>query len=89
METQSNQINKYNKINNEKFSEIKKLFLIKKHNNIILKKLKHTNDILDTTIDALVLLVTEKKKEIETINTLFLENSKHFKHILSNLMISE
>jgi hypothetical protein len=70
----------------DKINEIKKLFLIKKQNIIILKKLKHTNDILDNTIDSLLLQAQQKEKEIELLNTTFVENSKHFKFILSNLL---
>jgi hypothetical protein len=82
---------KFNKIRNndtykDKINELKKLFLIKKQNIIILKKLKHTYDILDNTIDSLLLQISQKEKEIDLSNNLFLENNKHFKFILLNLL---
>mgnify|MGYP005863187879 CR=1 FL=1 len=72
-------------LNLQLLNEIKNLILIKKQNNIILEKLKQTNYLYHKTIDSLLNESTEKEKEIQKINNMFLENKKHLKYILGNL----
>lgn len=66
-------------------NELKNLFLIKKQNELILKKIKQIEDLYNNTINALLIQINEKKYIIQNLNDIFLENNKHLKYILSEL----
>ncbi len=80
-----NNIDKNIMIKEEKKREINKLTTIKEQNILLLKRMKHINELFEHTLDSLVLEINKKNEEIEEINKKFLENNKHLKYILSNI----
>jgi anion-transporting ArsA/GET3 family ATPase len=78
--------NPLNQYNYETGVEIKKIIKMKKQNVIILDKLKQVEQLYNETIDSLFGQITIKEKNIENLNNIFIENSKHLKYIISNLM---
>jgi 3-methyladenine DNA glycosylase AlkC len=69
-------------------TEIKNLFIVRKQNNEILEKLKQTEQLYNDVIESLLNQTKEKHENVEKINEMFMENSKHLKYILKSLIRS-
>jgi hypothetical protein len=74
------------KYNAQEYSEILKLFYIKKNNAILIENLYKILTATTDAINTLKININDNDMNIITLNDKFYENNKMFKHILENML---